>query len=507
MLALDSKNAVTIDPRVVGLSNVDEMAISHIVAHESYIFDFPWSSAYLPETCMAQVRVDPSLYRQLATAKYLSSTAFAMLPFKYWSGTLKFRFQIVCSAFHKGRMRIVYDPVNVNSTSQEYNTNYTHIVDISETKDVCVEIPVCSSRPLLRSYTINAPVTDLYSNVGNTLAASTSQGNGIISVHVVSELSQPADAGAPIRVIVSIAGGDDFAVYDPIDTTLKTLVLKPQSMDEPDVDAVLPFTEDCTRMVDVPDLHEMYPLIFTGEAIKSFRNVIKRYNFHTSWGPIPSTLGYFVMRVRSSMFPFNRGNVLGAINARAGAVPYTYCNTTMLNYVSWAYVGWRGSIRWKLVHGDQVYQTNDATDNAVANNTKMIVTRESDVSASTYEVATAVTLRNSNNNTNAHRMLTTMPTCMNGAVSTITAQNPVAEIAIPYSCNKRFQLSRLQDRTSAAQANIHDVSGKTTYLYYRGADTGWHQSVDEYVAAGDDFSLYFYVGPPPLYTEATFPSP
>jgi len=506
ILALDSKNAVTIDPRVVGLSDVDEMAISHIVAHESFIFTFPWSPAQLPESCLAQVRVDPCLYRQLSTAKYLSSTAFASLPFKYWSGTLKFRFQIVCSAFHKGRMRIVYDPVSIGSTSQEYNVNYTHIVDISETKDVCVEIPVCSTRPLLRSFTVNAPTTDLYST-GSTLVASTSQGNGIISVYVVSELSQPADAGASIQVIVSIAGGDDFSVYDPIDTTLKTLVLQPQSMDEPDVDAVLPFTSDCTRMIDIPDKHELYPLIYTGESIKSFRNLIKRYSFHTSWGPIPSNIGYFVMRVRSSMFPFNRGNVLGAINSRAGAIPYTFCNTTLLNYVSWAYVGWRGSIRWKIVHGDQVYQTTDSTANVVVNNTKMIVVRESDISASTYEIATSTTLRNTNNNTNAHRMLTTMPTCMNGAVSTITSQNPVAEIAIPYSCNKRFQMCRLQDRTSGAQANIHDISAKTTYLFYRGADNGWHQSVDEYVAAGDDFSLYFYVGPPILYIESSFPSP
>lgn len=136
-----------------------------------------------------------------------------------------------------------------------------------------------------------------------------------------------------------------------------------------------------------------------------------------------------------------------------------------------------------------------------------IFVREADVNASTYEIATSTTLRNTNNNTNAHRMLTTMPTCMNGAVSTITSQNPVAEIAIPYSCNKRFQMCRLQDRTSGAQANIHDVSAKTTYLFYRGADNGWHQSVDEYVAAGDDFSLYFYVGPPILYIESSFPSP
>ena len=56
---------------------------------------------------------------------------------------MKFRFQVVCSTFHKGRLEIRFDPGFVDgSTVNEYNINYIEIIDIAETQDLLLKLPI-----------------------------------------------------------------------------------------------------------------------------------------------------------------------------------------------------------------------------------------------------------------------------------------------------------------------------------------------------------------------------
>jgi hypothetical protein len=507
-MAMDSKQEVTIDPRVCGLSGADEMSVASIVAHESYFHTMTWSTAAVSETCLGQIRVDPSMYRQLANAKFLTSTAFASAPFRYWTGTLNFRFQIICSGFHRGRLRIVYDPVSISATAAEYNVNYTHVVDISAVQDITVSIPPCQHRPLMEPIGITTPINNLYTT-GGALAASTFTGNGILSVYVVNELAIPAAAAADVSIAVFISGNDDFAVWDPTDAYIGGLVLEPQGVFEPEAmmeDGEMDCNKPCSGEDDMiqnasPNMYSTLAHIYTGENVPSIRTWLKRYNYHTSWGGNNATSDMVRFALQTSAFPFNRGNVTNAVHFRdtiGVGVAYNYCNTTMLNYLSWAYVGWRGSIRWKISMAEK-YSSDSRVRYFL-----LWATRNPEPTGGSYGYSNQVLPADSTNSYNAYRGLLRSKTGWEGLASTPILNNPVVEIDVPYYSDKRFQLCRLQDRTSSSYAGVQRVPGKTAFLTTTTSLTGV-LNVDEYVAAGDDFSLHFYVGPPILYIETEFP--
>jgi len=510
-LALDSKQEVTIDPRVAGLSSTDQMTLASIVAHESYFHSLTWSTADATETCLGQIRVDPAQYRQLASAKFLTSTAFASLPFMYWTGTLNFRFQIICSGFHRGRLRITYDPVSVSPTSTEYNINYTHVVDISETKDITVSIPPCQHRPLMKSAGISTAVMSMYTT-GGGLAAATSTSNGVLSVHVVNDLTIPALTAADVTIAVFISANDDFAVWNPHDAHLGAMVLKPQGILEPEgmdeedstVDANTPVAVDKDEMIKPAQssMYEKLAMIYTGENVPSIRSWLKRYCHHFSWGPDDTNGAVYRTSLQTSAFPFNRGNVNNAVHLTSTAAPYNYCNTTLLNYLSWAYVGWRGSIRWKVGLTERY-----ANDGGAMPSFSLLVSRQPEPAAADYAYNITAVGADNTESTNAHRILEgRSDTFWDGTTITPVLNNPVVEIDIPYQSNKRFQLCRIEDRTSSVYAAVSEVPGKVSQLTCNLLGTGV-TNVDEYVAIGDDFSLLFYIGPPVMYLEQSFPAP
>lgn len=497
-LSLDSKNAVTVDPRVAGLSGIDAMTISHIVSHESYFHSFVWSTARIAEACLCQIRVDPAVYRQLDNRKFLTSTSYAFTPFKYWTGTLNYRFQIVCSGHHRGRLRIVYDPVYLGLTS-EYNVNYAQIVDIAEVTDITISIPPCQGRPLMRSLGIYSPTSNFYNSGASSLAANPLAGNGVIGIYVVNDLAIPALTAANVTVICSISGGEDFAVFNPTDDLMGGVVLKPQGLLEPASDEEA--KPDNQPMVDPipliagPTDTDYLPMIYCGERVVSIRPLLKRYAYHHSWGSDGANSGVIAHQLNA--FPFNRGNVPNAVHVRAGATPYNYCNTTLLNYFSWGYCGWRGSIRWKVAVGETY-------NNSSYNSTSLYVARAS-TNASYYGETTYPFGADGTASANSERVLASRnSTGWDGVAVSPVNCNPVAEVELPYYSDRRFQLCNLADRTSSSYVGIHQVEGKvTTVSNFVGGDNRF--SVDEYVAAGDDFSLLFYIGPPPLSVEASFP--
>jgi hypothetical protein len=140
------------------------------------------------------------------------ATAVAAMPFRYWTGTLKYRFQIVCSTFHKGRLKFVYEPNEVDAV--EYNTNYMRIVDIAKEQDFTLDIGIGQEVNLLTHHNPGADnVTEVYSTTKYT---SNDVGNGVLSVYVVNELTTPnSTVNNDIEINMFISAGDDFEVFVP----------------------------------------------------------------------------------------------------------------------------------------------------------------------------------------------------------------------------------------------------------------------------------------------------
>jgi hypothetical protein len=212
-LSVDDKQELSIDPRIAGLGASDPMAIKEIAKRESYLTKFEWAQNTTPETLLWNARISPVTWAESSLSPksfHFPACAMAAMPFKYWTGSMKFRFQVVCSAFHKGRLKIVYDPNYFGAMSggrfSEYNVNYTEVIDIADTQDFTIEIGNGQPYTLLERHTPCVDsVTQLYS-----LAPYTSKeaGNGVLGVFIVNELTTPnSDTPNNIEVNVFVSMG------------------------------------------------------------------------------------------------------------------------------------------------------------------------------------------------------------------------------------------------------------------------------------------------------------
>eukprot|EP00918_Siedleckia_nematoides_P034996 GHVU01076075.1.p1 GENE.GHVU01076075.1~~GHVU01076075.1.p1 ORF type:complete len:533 (+),score=10.97 GHVU01076075.1:126-1601(+) len=485
------------------------MSIAHIVAHESLCHTFPWSLAAGAETCLAQVRVDPYFVRSQSNAIYMTSTAYACRPFNYWTGTLNFRFQILCSGFHKGRLRIVYEPTYLGSGATEYNVNYTKIVDISETRDFVVSIPPCQATQFMQRLG-EGNIGEMYTT-GTALTAYTDRGNGMLGVYIVNELTAPAPTSDDVDLLVSISAGGDFEVADPT-SDLANLVLAPQS--QPDAVDISCLNFESTEDIDVGDgqspvgeqdlmIQNMansadLSKVFFGETIKSFRAMAKRFYYFTDYGYGPD-LPITAFSARISAFPYNRGGVPNAVNGSTTG-SYNFCNTTMLNYLSFAYVGWRGSLRWKVIGTGKGRM-----------NTTFSVTRVP--FGSNYFLSTAAVMNNPQGladadqaNAIAANGLLANTSGASGKHIGVLELAPAVEVEIPFYTNNRMLMCRKKDRTSGAYSDSQEVDGvQINSLGYTTTVGESYTKFECHVAGGDDFSTYFYIGPPLLYYEGGFP--
>lgn len=375
-LTFDPKQAVTVDPRTVGLGGEDEMALKYICSRESYLSYFEWKPSDGADVPLWETGVSPIYTNSsvVGNGRRVAPTAisFASRPFQYWSGTLIYRIEIIASKFHKGRLRITWDPKSSANARQaeNFNTNFTQIIDLEKTRNFEFPIEWGVNTPYRRivPYDDNLgftnPVTGFY------VPQDEDKVNGFLSIMVVNELVAPStDAG--IRINVFIRGGDDFELNAPYDANIQNLSYFPPTTGPGDLEAqgpednkavadVDPFSADVTDELVSSDVQPVdhKSMVFFGEPMITFRSMLKRYNLwgcNTGYqGPLHDDDTLWDIGAIVSDFPAYYGYDPNAIytaqdQSLAQQVPFNPNHQTLLNYLTPAYVGWRGGLRTKYM--------------------------------------------------------------------------------------------------------------------------------------------------------------
>lgn len=484
-LSADSRQELTIDPSVIGVTLPDELDIKYIVGKESYLTTFPWTVDTAPEDLLFNVRVSPALYAYDAPYWHMTAPCFASLPFTYWRGTMKFRFQIVCSQYHKGRLLFVYDPDKV--TGLETNVVYSRIIDLENEHDFTMD--VAWSQP-----TTFLPVTGLSSteHFGVTEFVTTdATKNGVLGVYVLNELTSPnsaVDNDISINVFVSMCDDAEFAVPDG--SVINALTYSTQS-EEVEMDSAPTNMEPADCMSECVTQNDT-ALVYFGERFVSFRSLLKRYNYlNTIVSPLgpTSTQVSYLWRIVKSDFPPMRGQVVSGGLNNTGTANYTA--TTLLNYLAPAFLATRGSTRHKLVY------KQDASTNS--NTCVLSVTRGVGTSPSNQLTARDITT------SDAHALqmadATIRTNSLNAMAVTILPLQPILEYEVPYYRNYRFDVTK-------DPFGVGDYSPINASFHLLGVDNlrinnATIGSIDTYVSVGEDFQLLLYQGPP-LVKEAIF---
>lgn len=531
-LGMDSKTELTIDSRTVGLDGVDQMAIKSIVTRESYLTSFQWSSLDTPESLLWNCRVTPSLYGELGQEIHMTPMCHMAQLFRFWRGSIKFRFQVVCSDFHKGRMVVSYDP-NGASVGVNFNTKYNRLLDLATDRDFEIIVGWGQAEPFLNTFTPAVGATIYSDSTVLTPQVAAERWNGTLQLNVVNRLVSPA-TDAPVRVNVYVSMTDDYKFGEPTADNMSVFSLFPRAsnptptfdptefleitptgqIEEEDpnqetlesqsgemgvgmgdntasvINEAKPMEDKPTDTMSTMDIANVQPAVdhtydvFFGESPQSIRDLCKRYVLQRTWG-VGRATSTTVQILRQKDLPLYRGDDPSGTDGGGATDPTTFVNTHPIAWFTPCYAGWRGSLRRKYYfEGDQfVNQTS------VVNRFPFIF----DVPRIQIASITPVDSRDLTRiltNTFAFRGF-------NGSAAAMSDQNRCLEIQLPFYASDRFRNSRQKNApslTSGSHLTYFTVLEKSPSLsdFLSGA-------IQEHVAAGEDFTLFFYTGVPIYY--------
>jgi hypothetical protein len=533
-LSLDVKQEVTVDPSVVGVSSADEMGLVDIAKRQSYYTTFQWATTGYPNSGpgskLFQTQVMPTVFQTFgsgAVREYHNvPCGMVALPFKYWGGSMEFRFQIVSSNFHRGRLRIVWDPHSLTggAASTGYNTMYTRIVDIADMRDFTFKVgwgreysflPVRNPMQLLDGL----PVPSFAS--GATAPAVLQQvfGNGTISVFIVNDLTTPSpdpsiDASVQINVFVNMC--DDARFAEPTQSALanisyfssvvpEVLEVVPESDEQvAEVQLSAPDSTEVTTQVGVsgdPTDHTMD--VFFGEQVSSIRELLKRYTLHSvhSMGIADSQFYGVTMQTTIPDFPYYGGfNPEGPDTSVAGV--FAYSSMTPLNYFTPAFVAYRGAVRWKHWVNRVPFTYNGGGENASSDGA-LFITRSDGLFGSLsstptytpYSQTVSHNIYRSYYSALRRAVMYTFSSMFNGTMATPVDVSPDGEVELPFYTNRRFYNARRIRTLSTPRSPVDEQPGVHTIIY-----CGPNSIMNNYVAAAEDFSLSFFIGVPVMYS-------
>jgi len=482
-LSLSKTQELTIDSRTVGLDGSDQMDIASIVTRPAYLSQFIWTTTNAVDTLLWNSLVTPNLYRVNDPAIYPTPMSMIANLFRRWQGTIKFRFQIAKSAFHKGRLLIRWDP-NKFTQDVKYNSSYCRIVDIAEEDDFEVEIGWGQIRPFL--YSKGFEVGDNSFGTNRIETTNNYLSNGVLEVVVLNPLVSPsADSNVKLNVFVSMCPdakfGEpthdyyrDISLFPPPLALLRHSEMTPQSgaMSTVAVENAPSEAKETPTIAPIKQIGGRVMDVFFGESIISLREIFRRYVHGKTYVLIPSPTNVLHHMLSLPALPPAYGYDPYGADVVSGR-NCNVCTSSPLTIVMASYAGWRGSMRKKLlVSGGHRYP---------------LVTRRAygQHEASTREVPSPWE-RNINKGYGIDSF--------SGAIAQDIENNGVFEIDIPYYEGRRFSSARDPDSGVPREGVLFESLTNAVSATFPNSI-----KVTEYCAIGDDFSLFFFTGCPIIY--------
>lgn len=310
-LSLDPKNEVTVDSRTVGLDGVDHMSIAHIISRDVDYEVLTWESTLAPESALLVQHVSPMVLAGTDYTTFLGAeaSAFQLTPsaqvgtmFEYWSGTITYKFTVVASQFHRGRLMLTYEPDGFLSTytSASYTGPRTinKIWDISEDTTFEFEVPWMAPIAMLRTtgmpgvarYAID-PTSTSFDGFNSVWAPNPgipqdfkykdSMYNGSITISVLNALTSNDPSYGALIVCSANCGGVEY--FSPMDFNYPFSLYELQAGD----DLATAPEEEVTHaeppsVVAGPTKH----VVYTGEIVRSLRQLLHRTSFYSRFNTI-----------------------------------------------------------------------------------------------------------------------------------------------------------------------------------------------------------------------------
>lgn len=527
-LTLDPKGELSIDPGIVGLPRIDELNIKYIAGKESLIDIFNVPLATEPNDAgnldlVWTTRVNPDNYTYQAMTLVPNSFECSPTPashlakmFAYWRGDLIYRFVVIASKFHKGRLRVMWDPQgqaanNICTTRDSSTVVKNAVIDISETTEFEFRVPYSQPWRFLQfaqsdgGADLNGPFMPAAGpTVDRTWRKYDRFDNGMLAVRIFNKFTAPDNsADVQVQVFVRCADNIEFAAPREIGYTNENpksrCLYTPQSL--------MTHTDHADHDVEQigmtgKDDHAVF-LEHMGEKITNLRQIIRRANFYACYPyALENTPYELLYRITHKRFPGGPGYVANNFGWQAkkmdgtGSVPFSWAKMTTLFWISQAFIGHRGSINWTY---------NAASSRHPIPSIKVNRRTQAEPGGS-YRSYSAMTVNSFNDWARFWARYGDGGSAGLSLTNTIT--NAGMAVSVPmYNMNLFESTSRTKFFTTTSDspsdssenhminAEIHDnPDGAGCVLY-----------MSTYVSAGSDFTFLYYINAPTFWVTTSMP--
>lgn len=505
-LTLDPKNELSIDPRIIGLgTGEDELAISNLVQRPSYLCRSNWSTSDLVDTIKFSTRVTPvmSATTPVGTQTMLFCTPMSYFStlFKYWRGDIILTIKVICSKYHKGKLRISYDPNGVGAAGQNIivsadtmNTVATTILDIGETNMCELRIPYQQNKQFL--VLDGTPTVAWSTSSSPTFTRDGNSDNGMLTIRVQNVLTAPT-ASSSVDILIYARGAEnlEFACPDDVDASNLSSFFQPQSEEYNLIN-----TMDSVTLGEAhADVSSQYITHF-GENIKSLRQLLRRYSKHETLllgnGGVPAN-NYSYWLCRFMRLPTSPGYQTGALSTASkivgtGSAPYNFVHFVPLAWVSNAFLCYRGSV-------NRTFNISGSTTSGAIRCARVNNGMSASISNTRVDIAAA------QNGAISRAALVTSGSVGQALIDQRTQAG--LNVQFPMFTNSIFQST---DPARAVSGSSIDGSDKDVLAVvvdeFYPSTIGTSQLLNSYVAAGTDFSLHFFLNAPTVWLQTSLPA-
>lgn len=271
-LSLQPKQEVSVDTTILGDSYGDQMHIANFCQRESFLCGALWTTTNPEDTILFTSSVTPELYEKSPGTNFgvfNTPMCHASKLFEYWRGDIIFRFKVIKTQYHRGRVNLCWDArCNLASTMPPYGEPgvMNILFDLEDSDEIEVRVPWMQALTFLRMDlgTKAAPVPSPPWSNGPAPTFGWS-GNGMIQMRVVNRLTAP-EASSDVDVLVFVRAADNIEFAGPNDIPSRLSLVELQSKKTYEIHTF------GSPSVSHPDT---YNEVF-GERIASFRELLHR---------------------------------------------------------------------------------------------------------------------------------------------------------------------------------------------------------------------------------------
>lgn len=321
-------------------SQMDDMDINYVCAHRCFVRSFNMTTAQLAGTELVSFPVTPGWCVLDTTERCYRPTALAFVAsmFNLWRGGIRYKIQAAKTAYHSGRIRIVYIPGSFNSTVDSADQAYNWVFDMRNQSEIEFTIPY------------NNILEWQQCNLTDDIESLTSIGT--VRIEVFNQLRAPDSVAADIDFNIWTAGESDMQFSIPtFQRYVPSLPTQPV-FGEPSkgryIAHVLGTAQDhgFNDMADKPKLFEtshsskVDPCKYSiGEMVTNLRYLTRRFASTQSLSIGDSN----IVRWQFPNYYFG-----SAFDPETDDI--TTFKVTPIDYISFLYRFFRGGMRWKAMY-------------------------------------------------------------------------------------------------------------------------------------------------------------